>query len=327
MEKCSVISTWQSNPISLRVSVTDRCQLRCLYCMPSEGVPKRDHSEILSFEEIVRFVRVLKGHYGLSKVHITGGEPLIRPDVVDLIGMLSGEGISDLALTTNGHLLPEMALALKKAGLSRLNISIDTLEPATYRKLTRRGSLQDTLAGIDAATEAGFAPVKLNTIVMKGVNSDEIVSIARFGLARGCEVRFLELMPIGPGAEYFDEWFVSSAEVTDTLSKAFDLSQMSQKSGGSSRRYMVRDFQGTTGFIGLISSTTRPFCGGCHRLRLTANGELVGCLATGTTLNIRPFLGESLDSDRLIETVRQAMSLKRNGKDFVTPNLMSMTGG
>ncbi len=324
-----MISRPQPQPISLRVSVTDRCQLRCLYCMPSQGVPKRDHSEILSFEEIVRFVHVLKGHYGLSKVHITGGEPLIRPNVVDLIGMLTREGISDLALTTNGHLLPEMALPLKKAGLTRLNISLDTLEPATYRKLTRRGSLQDTLAGIDAATEAGFAPVKLNTIVLKGVNSDEIVSIARFGLARSCEVRFLELMPIGPAAEHFDEWFVSSAEVTDTLSKAFDLSPTRAKPGGSSRRYHARDAQGTAGIIGLISSTSRPFCGGCHRLRLTANGELVGCLATGATLNIRPFLGvsQTSESGRLIETVRQAMSLKRNGKDFVTPNLMAMTGG
>ncbi len=324
-----MISRPQPKPISLRLSVTDRCQLRCLYCMPSEGVTKRDHCEILSFEEILRFVGVLKSHYGLSKVHITGGEPLIRPGVVDLIAMLSGEGISDLALTTNGHLLPEMALPLKKAGLNRVNISIDTLVPETYRKLTRRGNLPDTLAGIDAALDAGLGPVKLNTIVMKGVNSDEIVSMARFGLDRGCEVRFLELMPIGPSAEYFDKWYVSSADVTEILSKAYELSPANQKAGGSSRRYIARDAQGSEGFIGLISSTSKPFCGGCRRLRLTASGELVGCLAMGATLNIRPILqkAQTSVSDQLIQVVSEAMSAKRNSTEFITPNLMSMTGG
>ena len=324
-----MISRPHPQPISLRLSVTDLCQLRCLYCMPRQGVPKRDHSEILSFEEILRFVGVLKNHYGLSKVHITGGEPLIRPGVVELIGMLAGEGISDLALTTNAHLLSEMALPLKQAGLNRVNISIDTLVPATYRKLTRVGNLSDTLAGIDAAIDAGFKPVKLNTIVMKGINCDEIVSIARFALDRGCEVRFLELMPIGPSAEYFDKWYVSAAEVTDTLSQAFELAPAGGKPGGSSRRYQVKDAHGRSGVIGLISSTSKPFCGGCHRLRLTSSGELVGCLATGTTLNIRPLLREphTSKSDQLIQAVGEAMSTKRNSSQFITPNLMSMTGG
>ncbi len=324
-----MIASGQQQSISLRISVTDRCQLRCLYCMPPEGVPKRDHRDVLRFEEIVSFVRALKSHYELSKVHITGGEPLVRPDIPDLIEKLVREGIADIALTTNGYYLPETAWQLKQAGLKRLNISLDSLDPSTFARLTRGGDVRHALEGLTAALRSGFSPIKLNVIVMRGFNSDEVVRLGRFGLDRGCEVRFLELMPIGPAAEHFDEWFVSSAEVKARLSQAFVLCPEPVRAGDSTRRFLARDNQAREGFIGFISSSSGPFCPGCRRLRLTACGELVGCLAIGKALDIRPILREAqpADTDSLIEAVQKALNLKRNGQAFVTRNLMTMTGG
>jgi len=324
-----MISPPQELPISLRISVTDRCQLRCLYCMPPDGVPKRSREDILSFEEIVHFIRVLKPLYGLSKVHITGGEPTIRPNLADLIERLAREEISDIALTTNGQLLCETAMPLKNAGLKRVNISLDSLTPKTYARLTRGGDLQRTLDGLEAALSSGLSPIKLNTIVIRGFNSDEVVSIARFALDRGCEVRFLELMPIGPAAEHFDQWFVSSAQVSAKVSEAFDLCAEPARPGNSSRRFVAKDGQGREGVIGFISSITEPFCAGCRRLRLTASGQLVGCLGIGEGVDIRPLLRgtQPAAASRLVEAVQEALRLKRNGQAFITRNLMAVTGG
>ncbi len=324
-----MIASGQQQPISLRISVTDRCQLRCLYCMPPKGVPKRARQDILSFEEILSFVRLVKSHFGLSKVHITGGEPLVRPNIPDLIEKLAREGIADIALTTNGHYLPETAWQLKQAGLKRLNISLDSLDPRTFAQLTRGGDIRHAMEGLTAASRNGFSPIKLNVIVIRGFNSDEVVQLGRFGLDRGCEVRFLELMPIGPAAKHLDEWFVSSAEVMAKLSKAFDLYPEPTRPGDSSRRFLARDSQGREGFIGFISSSSRPFCADCRRLRLTACGELVGCLAIGKALDIRQILREAppAATSHLIEAVRKALGLKRNGQAFVTRNLMATTGG
>ncbi len=324
-----MISPSQQEQISLRISVTDRCQLRCLYCMPSEGIPKRSQQEILSFEEIIRFVRVLKTHCTLSKVHITGGEPLVRRNIADLVEKLAREGIIDIALTTNGQLLCKAVLRLKKAGLKRINISLDSLTPKTFARLTRCGDLQHTLDGVEAALRSGLCPVKLNMIVIRSLNSDEVAQIARFGLDRGCEVRFLELMPLGPAAEHFDEWFVSSAEVRAKLSEAFDLCSEPARPGDSSRRYIARDSQGREGVIGFISSSSEPFCAGCHRLRLTASGQLVGCLAMGNTVDVRSLLRgtQPTAACHLIKAIRTALRLKRNGRVFVTRNPMVLTGG
>lgn len=319
----------REQPVSLRISVTDRCQLRCLYCMPPDGVPKRSREDILSFEEIVRFVRAVKSHYGLSKVHITGGEPSVRPNIVDLIERLARDQIPDIALTTNGQLLCETAPLLKNAGLKRVNISLDSLRPKTFARLTRGGDLKRALEGLEAALRAGLSPIKLNMLVMSGFNSGEVVEIARFGLDRGCEVRFLEVMPIGPAAEHFDEWFVSSAEVREKLLEAFDLRPEPARPGHSSRRFITTDGQGREGVIGFISSISGPFCAGCRRLRLTASGQLVGCLGIGRGVDIRPLLRGTgpAAARRLGEAVQEALSLKRNGQAFVTRNLMTLTGG
>lgn len=322
-----MIAPLQQQSISLRISVTDRCQQRCLYCMPPEGVPKCSHHDVLRFEEILRFVRAIKSQYALSKVHITGGEPLVRPDVSALIEMLAGEGIEDIALTTNGHYLPPQIDALKRAGLNRLNISLDTLNPKTFAQLTRGGDIRGVMKGLNVALSSGLKPIKLNVVVMRGFNSDEVVSLGQFALDHSCEVRFLELMPIGPAAGVFDERFVSSQEVKTKLLKVFDLFPEPILPGVSSKKFLARDSHGKEGYMGFISSHSDPFCSGCNRLRLTACGELVGCLALGKALDIKPILRMDNSEAQLISSVREGLGLKRKTRDFVTPNTMILTGG
>lgn len=319
----------QLRPISPRLSITDRCQLHCLYCMPPYGVRKLSLPKVLGFEEIIRFVRMVKRRFGVSKVHITGGEPLLRPGVTDFVAMVACENIADLALTTNGQLLGTLALSLKRVGLHRVNISLDSLNTETFRWLTRGGELHHTLAGIEAALHCGLDPVKLNVAVLRNVNSHELVDIARFGLERGCEVRFLELMPIGPAAERFGDFFVPSGEVLTKLGEAFDLHPAPAQSSSSSRNYMARDSQGRRGIIGFISSQTAPFCHDCRRLRLTATGQLIGCLARGEGPNIRPFLrdDDSCDREPLVEAIHNTLRLKRNAGRFSTRELMAKVGG
>jgi len=319
----------QLHPVSLRLSVTDRCQLHCLYCAPPSDAEELSSREILTFEETVRFVRIVQSRFGLSKVHITGGEPLLRPRVADLVAMVAHERIADLALTTNGQLLGAMATDLKRARLRRVNISLDSLNAETFRLVTRGGELRHTLAGIEAALRSGLAPVKLNVTVLRDVNSHELADIARFGLERGCEVRFLELMPIGPAANRFGDFFVASAEVRAELGEAFDLKPAPWPSGTSSRSYLATDGRGRSGIIGFVSPQTAPFCRGCRRLRLTATGQLIGCLARGEGPNIRPFLrdGVSCDRDALVEAIHNALRLKRSAGRFSTTELMAKVGG
>jgi cyclic pyranopterin phosphate synthase len=316
-------------PISLRLSVTDRCQLHCLYCAPPDAEEKLSLPEILSFDEIIRFVRIVKRRFGVSKVHITGGEPLLRPGVTDFVARVAAEKVADLALTTNGQLLSTIAPGLGRAGLHRVNISLDSLNAKTFRWLTRGGELDRTLTGIEAAPRYGLSPVKLNVTVLRNVNSHELADVARFGLERGCQVRFLELMPIGPAAEQFGDLFVSSAEVRTKLGEAFDLKPAISPSNSSSRNYLATDKQGRTGIIGFISSQTAPFCRDCRRLRLTATGQLIGCLARGEGPNIRPFLqdDDSCASELFVETIRDTLRLKRNAGRFSTKELMAKVGG
>lgn len=325
------------NPISLRISVTDRCQLRCSYCMPSEGIRKQPRNDILSYEEMFGFVRIVQQSFGISKVHITGGDPLIRPGICNFIALLHGLGISDLALTTNGQLLAKLAGELKSAGLKRINISLDTLNPDTYFQLTRGGALQETLDGIAAVVALGFTPIKLNTVVMRNVNANELVDIARFGLDRGCQSRFLELMPLGVVAgRRFEEEFVAEEEIKTCMADAFSLERLNHEQGGSSRNYHASDRHGREGIIGFISPYTEPFCGGCRRIRLMATGNLIGCLALGTGPNIRSLLRDNNPylEEQLKLNVEQAMNLKRNqgphsewSRDFQNQTAMVAIGG
>ena len=300
-------------PVSLRISVTDRCQLRCRYCVPPGGVAKLPREDILSYEEIVRFVRVLRTYAEISKIHITGGDPLVRPGMVDLFRMLKDEGAVDLALTTNGQRLAEWARELHDEGLRRVNVSLDSLNPRAFREITRGGELQRTIDGIETVIELGFSPVKLNMVVMRNVNDSEIIDIARFGLERCCQVRFLELMPVGPAASSFEELSVSTSEVRGRLADGFDLQCLTEQNGGSSRSVLARAQDGLEGTLGFISPYTDSFCGGCRRLRLTATGRLVGCLALGKGPSIRDLLRENDPSNesRLMHAISETLRLKK----------------
>ena len=338
--------------LSLRVSVTDRCQLRCCYCAPAglaaasppgtAGVPWPDgwpaggdgeplRADALAFEEILAFVRILKRRYGLRKVHLTGGEPLLRPRLAGLIRTLAEEGLADLALTTNGHCLAGMAGDLRRAGLRRINVSLDSLDPHTYRRLTRGGDLARAVAGIEAALRAGLEPVKLNMVVLRGINEHEVVDVVRWGLERGCHVRLLELMPIGAGREDFDRRFVSSAEVRERLAAHFDLEPLPYEPGASSRNFLARSACGRAGVIGFISPCSDAFCGHCRRLRLTADGRLLGCLAQPQGADIRPLLDSTArEGNReaaLFRAVQEALSFKRSGRRFAEQRHMISIGG
>ncbi len=297
--------------------------------MPPEGVPKKSHSDILRFEDIVRFVRTLKSSFGISKVRITGGEPLVRPGIVELIRLLSCEGIADLALTTNGQQLADMAGDLKHAGLNRVNVSLDSLDEKIFWKLTGGGRLQRSLEGIQAALRNGLKPLKINMVVLRGVNDHEISSLARFGLEHGCQVRFLELMPIGCAKEKFDELFVGTQEIQQSLEKGFSLKEIASQPSQSSRNFQAWDRDGRKGIIGFISPTTKPFCQDCRRVRLTSTGQLIACLAKGSGPSVRKLLQD--DTPRARRALRQLVSeqlcQKRSDREFHTHSPMVAVGG
>ncbi len=282
-----------NRPISyLRISVTDRCNLRCVYCMPPEGVPWRPHDQILSYEEIEPVVRAA-AELGVSKVRLTGGEPLVRPGIVDLVRMLAGvPGVDDLAMTTNGILLGRYAADLAAAGLQRVNVSLDTLRPERFRRITARGELSEVWAGIEAARRAGLAPIKINTVVIRGLNDDEPVDFARRTLTESWHVRFIELMPLGVMGPMDDEWHdrvvtapVIRAQIEATLG-ALEPAKASV-GGGPARYYRLPGAMGTVGFITPISE---HFCYQCNRLRLTADGQLRLCLLSDVEIDLRTSL-------------------------------------
>lgn len=255
----------------LRISVTDRCNLRCRYCMPAEGVPEKSHRDILSFEEI-RLIAETAVELGLRKIRLTGGEPLVRRGVTTLCGMLSelkAKGLEELCLTTNGILLKPLASELKASGVDRLNISIDSLDPVRYAQVTRGGRLSDFRDGLAAAEAAGFTGTKLNVVLIPGFNDDEIRDFASLTLSRAADVRFIELMPLGEGRK-LAEGFVSGDKVLETLP---ELEPAGQE--GVTRYYRL---PGAAGRVGLISPLSRHFCPTCDRLRLTADGFLKPCL-------------------------------------------------
>jgi len=316
-------------PLSLRISVTDRCQQRCIYCMPPEGVTKLNHDDILSFEEIVRFVRLVKSRFSLLKVHLTGGDPLVRPSVAGLVRMLADENVADLALTTNGQLLAETARPLKAAGLHRVNISLDSLDDQTYASLTRGGQIKRVLEGIHAALKEGFSPIKLNTVVLRDHNLAEVVSMARWAIERGCRIRFLELMPIGCAKGIFRESFVPYREVLARLAEDLILEALPHAPGQSSRDFLARDSHGRRGVVGFITAQSRPFCRGCRRMRLTSTGQLISCLARGSGPNIREILraGDERADRMLGEILASELARKRARVGFDTPHIMASVGG
>ncbi len=295
----------------LRISVTDRCNLRCVYCMPEEGVPPLSHGEILSYEEIARLARVVV-ELGVTRLRITGGEPLARKGVERLVGMLSAiPGVDDLSMTTNGILLAGAAEGLARAGLQRVNISLDSLRPERYGAMTRRGRLEDVLAGMEAAGRAGLAPVKINAVVVRGLNDDEVLDLARKTVVEGWNVRFIEVMPLGADPMWAHDGFVSSSEIRRRIEDAFGaLVAVNGDGAGPARYYRVEGAEGTIGFISPLSE---HFCFRCNRLRLTANGRLLPCLMSEDGIDVRSALRHGATGEELRQLVLQAISAKPAG--------------
>ncbi len=273
----------------LRISVTDRCNLRCIYCMGPEGVPHVPHKDILSYEEILQVVKY-GAEMGISKIRITGGEPLVRKDLTYLIKEIAQTpGINDLSLTTNGILLPRLAEELKTAGLHRVNISLDTLEPEAYRKITRDGELKDVLEGIEAARAHGLKPVKINTVLMKNFNDREVLNFLEFSRRHHVQVRFIEYMPIGEHDNEYENNYLSLEFVKKTAHEAgFKLIPIDNPKGAGPAKYF--SFANNEGTVGLITSISGHFCDKCNRLRLTSDGRLKTCLYWQEEEQVRPVL-------------------------------------
>ena len=274
-------------------------------------------------------MHVVKSSFGLSKVHITGGEPLVRLGRVDLVSMLAAEDVGDLALTTNGERLASMAADLKRAGLRRVNVSLDSVDDATFTALTRGARLRQVFDGIDAALREGLVPLKLNAVVMRGYNDSEVTRLAQWALDRGLCMRFLELMPIGCVSATHQDLFVPVSEVKAQLAESFTLDPLPSKPGASSREFSACDNAGRRGVIGFITPQTEPFCDGCRRLRLTSTGRVISCLATGRGPNVKEFLRDGAPSagGELQKILAMELSQKCARDTFDTDRAMVTVGG
>jgi cyclic pyranopterin phosphate synthase len=300
---------------NLRISVTDRCNLRCSYCMPEEVV-FMDRAELLTFEEIAHFVRVAVP-LGIDKIRLTGGEPLMRRDLAKLVALLAEvPGIKDIGLTTNGILLAEHAQALYDAGLRRINISLDTLNPDRFRQLARREGLDRVLEGIAAAKRAGFAPVKINAVSIRGITEHEVVPLGRYARDNGLELRFIEYMPIGAEAWERDKVYFAQ-EIMDQLTAAFG---PLAPAPDADPRAPAEDwvYADGGGRVGIIASVSRPFCLSCNRIRLTADGKLRNCLFALTEVDVKHHLRETHDDAALADAIRRNVADKWEGHEINT---------
>jgi len=312
------IDSFGRNINYLRISVTDRCNLRCIYCMPPEGVPQMSHNEILSYEEIRAVVRAA-AELGINKIRLTGGEPLVRVELPNLVRMLSQiEGIEELSLTTNGIFLKKYVLELKHAGLSRVNVSLDTLKADKFRYITRMGKLETVLEGIEAAKEAGFEPVKINTVVMRGINDDEILDFAKMTYEDGWHVRFIELMPFKGVAE-----FVPSVELQQHVSLLGKLEPCASTTGnGPATYYHLAGAEGTIGFI--APHTDSSFCSRCNRMRLTPDGKLCPCLLGEDEIDLKIPLRNNTSMDELKRLILKAVTSKPEHHNLEGGNIRSV---
>ena len=313
----------------LRISVTDRCNLRCVYCMPDVGMTFLPHHALLSFDEIVR-VATVAASLGVSALRLTGGEPLVRKGLVSLVARLSDIGFRDLSLTTNGMLLTPLAASLADAGLTRVNISCDSLRVDRFNSIRRRGDLKTVLASMDAAEAAGLAPLKVNVVILRGVNDDEILDFAAFARETGRVVRFIEFMPLDAQGQWDKSQLVAGHEIYEQVSQRWSLEAI--EAGGSAPAERFR-FADGLGEIGLISSVTQPFCRTCNRLRLTSDGAFRNCLFSDDELSVRDLIRGGGGDDEIAELLRRSVWAKFPGHainepDFLRPaRSMSMIGG
>ncbi|MFD7453149.1 GTP 3',8-cyclase MoaA [Kitasatospora sp. NPDC059827] len=313
----------------LRVSLTDRCNLRCTYCMPAEGLDWLPRADALGDDEVVRLVRIAAQRLGVRSVRLTGGEPLLRRGLPGLVGRLAALGV-ELSLTTNGIGLARTAVALREAGLGRVNVSLDTLRADRFAELTRRDRIADVFAGLAAAKAAGLDPVKVNAVPVRGVNDDEIPELAAFAVEHGYRMRFIESMPLDAQGSWDRAAMVTAEEVLARLGERFDLVPVGRSGNAPAEEWRVA---GTDTVIGVIASVTRPFCGGCDRVRLTADGQLRNCLFATEESDLRALLRGGADDGRIEEAWRASVTGKGPGHaigsaGFVRPDRpMSAIGG
>jgi GTP 3',8-cyclase len=318
----------------LRISITDRCNFRCTYCMPEEGMQWLPRSKVMRFEEIERLARIFVERYGVRGIRLTGGEPTVRaqlPVLVEKLAALEGpDGPVDVAMTTNGATLRLLAPRLREAGLRRVNISLDTLDRAKFERVTRRDELERVLDGIEAAKEAGFDPVKINAVIERGVNDDEIVDLATFGRERGVEVRFIEFMPLDADGHWVNDQVVGQDEIVAAIHAVYPLEQMPARGAAPADRFRYLDGVGT---IGVIPTVTKPFCGDCDRVRLTAEGQFRTCLFATKEFDLLSAMRNGESDDHLAERIEAAVATKWAGHrinqvNFVRPGKsMSQIGG
>lgn len=302
---------------NLRISVTDRCNLRCFYCMPADNVQFMDRSELLTFEEIARFVRAVTP-LGITQLRLTGGEPLVRKDLPRLVALLAAiPEIDDLGLTTNGLLLVEQAADLFAAGLRRINVSLDALDPVRFRRFTRRDGYEKVLEGLRAAQEVGFHPIKVNAVSVRGLTEEEIVPFGRFARETGLEVRFIEYMPLDAENAWERDKVLFASEIIDRLSQEIMplVPLPSEDPNAPATDYVFAD---GIGRIGFIASVSQPFCGQCNRIRLTADGKLRNCLFSLEETDVRSLLRGGGGDDDIRDAVRNSVAAKKEGHEINT---------
>ena len=319
----------------LRISVTDRCNFRCTYCMPAEGMTWLDRSEVLTYEEIERVARICVEKFGVDSLRLTGGEPTVRAHLPQLIAKLAALRLPDgtkpdIALTTNGATLRNIAVELRDAGLDRINVSMDSLKPERFFAMTRRDELHNVLAGIAEAQVAGFSPMKVNAVVERGANDDEILDLVRYGRDNNVEVRCIEFMPLDATNEWERNKVVSQDEIVATISAEFPLELMPARGAAPADRWRFLDGKGT---VGVIPSVTHPFCGDCDRVRLTSDGQFRTCLFATDESDIRALLRNGGTDAEIAELIQVAVGAKWAGHqinqvNFIRPNRsMSQIGG
>jgi GTP 3',8-cyclase len=319
----------------LRISVTDRCNFRCTYCMPAEGMTWLDRSEVLTYEEIERVARICVEKFGVDSLRLTGGEPTVRAHLPQLISKLAALRLPDgtkpdIALTTNGATLRNIALELRNAGLDRINVSLDSLKPERFFAMTRRDELHNVLAGITEAQVAGFSPMKVNAVVERGANDDEILDLVRYGRDNNVEVRFIEFMPLDATNEWERNKVISQDEIVATIAAEFPLELMPSRGAAPADRWRFLDGKGT---VGVIPSVTHPFCGDCDRVRLTSDGQFRTCLFATDESDIRSLLRNGGTDKEIAELIQVAVGAKWAGHqinqvNFIRPNRsMSQIGG
>ena len=326
----------------LRISVTDRCNFRCTYCMPAEGMVWLPKTEVLTFEEIERLARIVVEHFGVDGIRLTGGEPTMRAHLPVLVAKLAALSVPkesasplagqpiDLAITTNGATLANCVDELKLAGIARVNISLDTLDRAKFEQMTRSDELPRVLAGIDAAIGAGFSSVKINAVVERGVNDNEILDLAEFGRAKGVEVRFIEFMPLDAEGHWLSDKVVSQDEIVEQIAQVHPLELIPARGAAPADRWRYLDGKGS---VGVIPSVTKPFCGDCDRVRLTADGQFRTCLFSTTEFDLRYLMRSGADDVAVAAEVERAVGTKWAGHqinqvNFIRPKRsMSQIGG